>query len=186
VKEICAYLLYRLSLNPNLNLSKIIASNEKLKNKLLEEKHFMVKYYFLKTLENLKSEDVSLNELYLDLYSSFPEKVSAGADVEFEEAYIQLIKALVEPFKKLNMLNGVFCRDFIKEIEELSGSLTIYGHFRAGHYLERSYHDEEEEHYRRAVHILRQAFNRTITSRISRERIEEAALILKQNFLYEN
>ncbi len=186
VKEICAYLLYRLSLNPKLDLSKTIASNEELKKKLLEEKHFMVKYYFLKTLENLKSEDVSLNELYLDLYSSFPEKVSAGADVEFEEPYIRLIATLVEPFKKLNMLNGVFCRDFIKEIAELSGSLTIYGHFRAGHYLERSYHDEGEEHYRRAVHILRQAFNRTITLRITHERIEEAASILKHHFLDEN
>ena len=185
VSEICAYLLWHLSSREASLLLETIDFNVELKQRMLEEKHFMIKYYFLKMAENLKTQNALNDDFYKDLFSSFPETLRPGADVSFEEPYTTVIKDIVNSFNELTMLNGAFCRDFLAKITELSKPLTIYGQFRAGHFLERSYHDNEA-HYRRGVHILRQAFNLTITSRVTQGNIEQAAAILKNNFLNEN
>ena len=185
VREIAAHLLYRLSYKHVTLLQQMIDSNVELMKKILEEKHFMIKYYFLKMAENIKLQDTKMDEFYQNLYLSFPVTVSPGADVEFEGVYIAGIETIFNSFEELNMLNGAFCQGFIEKVDELSKPLTIYDQFRAGYYLERSYHDNEK-HYRRSVHILRQAFNLTIASRVTRGAIEQAAAILENNFLNEN
>lgn len=185
VREICAFLLYRLSSEQPTLLLQTVDFNVELTGKMIEEKHFMIRYYFLKMMEHLTRHDPRMENYHQGLLRGFPETVSPGADVDFEEPYMAVIKTIVDSFKELNILNGVFCRDFLEKVNELSKPLSIYGQFRAGHYLERSYHDDEI-HYRRGVHILRQAFNLTISSRVTRDGIDRAALILKNNFLDEN
>ena len=152
---------------------------------MIQEEHFMIRYYLLKMIENLKKKNPSMEEFHQNLILSFDEIISQGADVYFEEPYIQLINPIIDSFMELNVLNGAFCKEFLLKIDKISEPLSIFDQIRAGHYLERSYF-ENEVHYRRAVHILRQAFNLTIPSRVTRNNIETAAAILKLHYLHEN
>lgn len=181
-KEICSYLIYRLSIEQADLVLKVLGEYAGLTEKILEEKHFMTRYYLLKTAENLRSKDEKVELLYQSIHTSFPQSIKPGADVEFDEPYLFLINPILDQLKNLDLLNGVFCRDFLEVVTQLSKPLTISEQFRAGYYLERSYYDDET-HYRRGVHILRQAINLSITPRVSKDNIEHIADILKNNII---
>lgn len=183
-REICAHLLYRFSIEqPQLLLANLKIDQE-IREYMLSESHFMVRYYYLKMAEALASQDQGMAEIHEGLLAAFPETVSPGADVDFDEPFMPLVDDLLDPLRELGLLNGTFCRNFLEKIGELSEPLDIFGQIRAGHYLERSYQDEEE-HYRRIVHILRQGINLSILPRVPREKIEQVREILKNSFLDE-
>ncbi len=184
IKEICAFLLYKISQErPELFLRDISIDQQAIEV-ILDEPHFMVRYYLLKIAETLKDQDLAMVELYDSILASFPDSVTTGAEVDFDEPYMHLVNDILDPLEDLGMLNGKFCRDFLEQISELSYPLDIYGQIRAGHYLERSYHDDEE-FYRRIVHILRQGINLTILPRVAKDKMEQVADILKIDFLDE-
>jgi len=184
VKEMCANLLLRISQeHPQLFLQNLLI-DEQAKDVIRNEAHFMVRYYLLKMAETLKEQNEAMAELYDSLLATFPNSVNTGAEVEFEEPYMHLVNYILDPLEDLGLLNGAFCRNFLEQITELSEPLDIYGQIRAGHYLERSFHDDQE-FYRRIVHILRQGINLAITPRVVTHHIEEVAKILKIGFLDE-
>ena len=183
-REICSYMLYELCTTYGTEMGTAFSDVPFIKEKLVGEKHFMIKYYFLKTAELLAPQNSFLKSLYEDIFKSFSTFIKPGGDIFLDEPYLGLVKELINYFEADGTLNGAFCRNFLANIEVFSLPLSMYGQIRAGHYLERSYHDEEE-HYRRGVHILRNAFNHAVLPRIVRDKIEEAAVILTIPFLNE-
>lgn len=185
IKEVCAFLLNRIGLeNPQLLLKKL-EINQDTKEVMLNEAHFMVRYYLMKMAETLKGQSTTMAEIYDSSIAAYPDSVKPGGDVEFEQPFMHLVDPILVPLENMGLLNGVFCRNFLEIIDELSAPLGIYGQIRAGHYLERSYHDDEE-FYRHIVHILRQGINLAILPRVAKGNIEQVAEILKIGFLDEN
>lgn len=184
VKELCAFLLYRISINHAELLLAALQINQETKENILSEPHFMVRYYYLKMAETLKDQNRDMAEIHNALLASFPDSVTPGGDVEFEEPFMHLVNPILDPLKELGLLNGAFCRKFLKKINELSEPLGVYEQIRAGHYLDRSYQDDEER-YRHIEHLLRQGINLAILPRVVRGKIEKVAEILKIRFLDE-
>jgi hypothetical protein len=178
IKEVCANILLRISqLYPQL-LVENLQIDQQARETVLNETHFMVRYYLLKMAEKLKAESEAMSALYDSLLAAFPDSVNPGGEVEFDEPFMHLVDSILDPLEDLGMLNGSFCRAFLEHLGELSAPLDIYGQIRAGHYLERSFQDEEE-HHRRIVHILRQGINLAILPGVAKDKIEQAAEILK-------
>ncbi|WP_433863827.1 hypothetical protein [Sphingobacterium thalpophilum] len=184
VREISAYILFKISQDDPTILLKTLEFTPEIKKRMLEEEHFMVRYYFLKMTENIKEEGDNIHDIYQALIDSIPMTISPSTDVELDEPFLPLIQDIIDSLEYLGVLNGSFCRKFMEKVTEVSAPLNIQDQFRAGHYLERSYYDEEL-HYRRAKHVLRQSINLAVSSRVARENIDKVADILKNKFLDE-
>lgn len=175
--ELSAAILCKYASNHPENVWNLFQEFPDTYNRLIKVEHFMVRYHFQKMLEITRSINAIAEECYQKYLLLIPKTLPKSGEVVIDEVYLTRIESMIDQLNYLEILNGPFCNRLLDSIAETTKPLDIYGYFRADHYIQRSFFEDEDINGI-ADQILRNALNVAMMMRASRENLEQIADIL--------
>jgi hypothetical protein len=183
--ELSAFILMRLSHLIPMKIWSAINTSKSLKVQVPSVKHFMIRHYLIKMMENMTNLDTDAKLLYEALITQVPKTVVFAGDIVLNDNYLQPVERLLNYLNNLQILNKTFAIDFQAECVRLAAPLNFKNQQRAESYIERSFPPFEEVAFGSYEYLLLTAINNSITPRVDRKAYEEVVEILELPFLHE-
>jgi hypothetical protein len=170
----CSVILKNISIeNPEI-INSFLEKDDKYLQAIVNVEHFTIKKNFLDCAINISK--VGSTKLYNALYTSFLETTINGGDVVLEEDYLEDISYEIDALNNMQILNGQFCKTMLKTISDKCKPLSIDEFIKSDRYLTRSF--PNDYYSGRFKEILNYAINMSITSKVSRDNLDEVYNIL--------
>lgn len=171
----CSLILKNIANEAPKSIQNILEKENEYLQALVNIEHFTIKKNLLDVAIALNK--IGYNQLYTEIYNSFPEAIVLVGDVALEEDYLEGISYKIDELNDMQILNRKFCESLLGTIVEKCQPLSIEEFRKSDKYLKRSF-PNDNNYSGRFDEVLNYALNMSITKRVDRNNINEVYNIL--------
>jgi hypothetical protein len=186
--ELCAYLLLTYSQKNKMAVWDQILNNDEIGNKIIETKHFMVKYCFLEIMKSDENDKkLKIQRIYERLTDKFPVNTGRnGSQNNLDCNVFGPIMHIIDLLNYRKILDIGFEYQMKEELQKHLASLNNVDFIQSDVFVNRSFGNGSKEHFYRYEAVLQHVLNICITRLVPITRLGEVASILKRRQFYEN